>query len=169
MEQDERDDGEHSPGPLSNHTDTKDTNYKPASEEEISQGDDAFIVPKKPLEQKRLHQRLIATARSLKKQKQRLKAAQDTLNDRWNEVLDTEEQYDGNRQTKSYPKQKLLPEFDDEAIAPYRQKIIRPTNRTDHLVVKIERLAMPYTSPHPLPVKEERLRLGPKNTIYVRT
>ena len=109
MEQDEPGDGEHSPGPLSNHSKTEDTNYQPVSEEDISQGDDAFIVPEKPLEQKRLHQRLIATMRSLKKQKQRLKAAQDTLIDRWNKVLDTEENYGGNRQTKSYPKRKLQP------------------------------------------------------------
>ena len=81
-------------------------------------GDDEFVVPEEPLEQERLHQRLIATARSLKKQKQRLKAAQDTLNDRWNEVLDAEEKHGGNHQTKSYPKRKLLPEFDDEFIIP---------------------------------------------------
>ena len=78
-----------------------------------------------PLEQERLHQKLIATARSLKKQKPRLKTAEDTLNDRWNEVLDTEEKYVCNRQTKGYPKRKLLPEFDDKAIAP-----IPPTNNT---------------------------------------
>ena len=33
-------------------------------------------------------------------------------------MLDAEEKYDGNRQTKSYPERKLLPKFDDEAIAP---------------------------------------------------
>ena len=60
--------------------------------------------------------------RSLKKKKQGLKAAQDTLNHRWNEVLDTEERYGGDRQTKSYPKRKLLPEFDDEAIEPIPPK-----------------------------------------------
>jgi len=110
---------------LSGHSDAEDTTYQPVSEEEISLDDDAFIVPEKQLQQEHLHQRLIATARSLKKQKQWLKAAQDTLNDRWNEVLDTEEKYGGNRQTKSYPKHKLLPEFDDEAIAP-----ILPNNNT---------------------------------------
>ena len=52
-------------------------------------------------------------------------AAQDTLNHRWNKVLDTEEKYGGNRHTKSYPKRKLLPEFDDEAIEP-----IQPKNKT---------------------------------------
>ena len=67
----------------------------------------------------------MATARSLNKKKQRLKAAQDTLNRRWNKVLDTEEKYGDDRQTKSYPKRKLLPEFDDEAIEP-----IPPKNNT---------------------------------------
>ena len=33
-------------------------------------------------------------------------------------VLDTEEKNGGSRHTKSYPKRKLLPEFDDEAIVP---------------------------------------------------
>ena len=60
----------------------------------------------------------MAIARSLKSQKQQLKAAQETLNHRWNKVLDTEERYGDDRHTKSYPKRKLLPEFDDEAIPP---------------------------------------------------
>ena len=77
------------------------------------------------LEQENLHRRLIATTRSLKKQKQRLKDAQDMLNRRWNKVLDTEEKYGGDRHTKSYPKRKLLPEFDDEAVEP-----IPPKNNT---------------------------------------
>ena len=68
----------------------------------------------------------MATARGLKEQKQRLKAVQDTLNCRWNKVLDTEEKYGDDRHTKSYPKCKLLPEFDDEAIEP-----IPPKNNTD--------------------------------------
>ena len=33
-------------------------------------------------------------------------------------MLDTDEIYGGDRHTKSYPKRKLLPEFDDEAIEP---------------------------------------------------
>ena len=103
---------------LSDHSDAEDSNYQPVSEEEISLGDEEFVIPEEPLEQERLHQRLNATARSLKKQKQWLKAAQDTLNDRWNEVLDAEEKYGCSRQTKGDPNRKLLPEFDDEAIAP---------------------------------------------------
>ena len=47
------------------------------------------------------------------------------LKDRWNEELDTGEKYGSNHQTKIYPKRKLLPEFNDEAIAP-----IPPKNNT---------------------------------------
>ena len=79
------------------------------------------------MEQDNLHRRLMATARSLKKQNQRLKAAQDTLNRRWNKVLDTEEKYGNDRHTKSYPKLKLLAEFDNEAIEP----ILPKNNTTD--------------------------------------
>ena len=68
----------------------------------------------------------MATARSLKKQKQRLKAAQETLNRKWNKVLDTEEKYSDDRHTKSYPKRKLLPEFDDEAVPPKNNTASRP-------------------------------------------
>ena len=117
-----REDVEHSPEMLYDHSDADDSNYQPVSEEEISLGDDEFVIPEEPLEQERLHQRLIATSRSLKKQKQRLKVAQDTLNDRWNEVLDAEEKYGCNRQTKGYPNRKLVSEFNDEAIAPIPPK-----------------------------------------------
>ena len=117
MEQDEPGAGEHSPGPLSDHSDGGDKTHKPAS-----------IIPEKHLEQEDLRKRLIATARSLKKQKQRLKAAQDMLNCRWNKVLDTDEKYGGDRHTKSYPKCKPLTEFDDEAIEP-----IPPKNNTSDL------------------------------------
>ena len=84
-------------------------------------------------------------------------------------MLDTEDKYGGNRQTKSYPKRKLLPKFDDEAIAPIPLKTIRPTGWTDHLMVETEQPTMPYTSLHPLPKKEGRARPRTRNTIYVRT
>ena len=99
------------------------------------------------MEQENLRRRLIATARSLKKQKQRLKAARNSLNSRWNKVLDTKEKYGGSRHTKSYPKRKLLPEFDDEALEPTQPKK-RPTGRIDHLVAAIERLTRPHISQH---------------------
>ncbi len=68
------------------------------------------ITPDRHLEQQTARKRLVATARSLKKQKQRLKAAQDTLKIKWSEVLNTAAKYGSNRHTKSYPKRKLLPE-----------------------------------------------------------
>ena len=66
MEQDEQGDDKHSPGPLSDHRDAEDKNYKPVSEEENSPDDDAHIIPERHLEQGHLHKRLIATTRSLK-------------------------------------------------------------------------------------------------------
>ena len=78
------------------------------------------------MERENLHRKLMATARSLKRQKQRLKAAQEMLNHRWNKVLDTEERYGDDRHTKSYPKCKLLPEFDDEAVPPKNNMTRRP-------------------------------------------
>ena len=89
----------------------------PPFEDEISLGDEDFIVPEEPLEQERFKQQLIATARSLKRKQQRLQAEQDTLNDRWTNVLAAEE-YGLARPTKSYPKRKLLPQFDVEAREP---------------------------------------------------
>ena len=64
------------------------------------------------------------TARTMM-HKHKLKATQDTLSRRWSKVLDTEEKYGDDRHTKSYPKHKLLPEFDDEATEP-----IPPKNNT---------------------------------------
>ena len=90
MEQDEPGDDEHSPGPLSDHSDAENKTYEPISGEENSLDNDALIIPEKHLEQEYLHKRLIATARSLKKQKQRLNTAQDTLNRRWNKALNTD-------------------------------------------------------------------------------
>ena len=40
-------------------------------------------------------------------------------------MLDTEEKYGDDHHTKTYPKRKLLPEFDDEALEP-----IKPKNKT---------------------------------------
>ena len=41
-------------------------------------------------------------------------------------MLDTEERYGDDHHTKSYPKRKLLPEFDDEAIPPKNNTTRRP-------------------------------------------
>ena len=76
------------------------------------------LTPNKFLEKKNLHKRLVATARSLKKQKQKLKTAEDALRIRWSKVLNTADKYGDSRRTKIYPKRKLLPEFDEEALEP---------------------------------------------------
>ena len=83
----------------------------------MSLGDEDFIIPEEPLEQECFKRRLIATARSLKKKQQQLQADQDLLNDRWTNVLATEE-YGLECPIKSYPKCKLLPQFDDDALEP---------------------------------------------------
>ena len=74
-------------------------------------------MPEEPLEQERFKRRLIVTARSLKKKQLQLQADQDLLKDRWTEVLAAEE-YGLSGPAKSYPKCRLLPEFDDEALEP---------------------------------------------------
>ena len=125
MEQDEPGHTEYNPEQTPDHDDPEGKTHQPTFGEEDSPDDDAFIIPEKRLEQENLHRRLMATTRSLKKQKQRLKDEQDTLKRRWNKVLDSEEKYGIDCHTKSYPKRKLLPEFDDEAINP-----IPPKNNT---------------------------------------
>ena len=47
--------------------DSEDDNYMPLSEDEVSLGDEEFIVPEDPVEQECFKRRLIATARSLRK------------------------------------------------------------------------------------------------------
>ena len=54
----------------------------PLCEDEVSLGDEEFIVPEDPVEQERFKRRLIATAKSLKKKQQQLQAEQDLLADR---------------------------------------------------------------------------------------
>ena len=126
MEQDEPGHAEHISEQTPDHNDPEGRINQTAPRQEHSPDDDAFIIPETRLEQDNLHRRLMATARSLKKQKQRLKAAQEALNRRWNKVLDTEEKYGDDRHTKSYPKRKLLPEFNDEAVPPNDNTARRP-------------------------------------------
>ena len=80
------------------------------------------LTPNTSREHKNLHKRLVATARNLKKQKRKLKTAEDTLKMRWSKVVNTADKYGTSHQTKSYPKRKLLPEFDEEAIEPPQSK-----------------------------------------------
>ena len=62
------------------------------------------ITPDRHPEQKNARKRLVATARSLKKQKRRLKAAQDTLQFRLSKILNTAARYGDNRPSKELPK-----------------------------------------------------------------
>ena len=80
--------------------------YMPPSKDEASLDDDEFVVPEDPVEQERFKRRLMATASSLKKKQQHLKADQDLLVDRWTEVLAAEE-YKLDRPSKSYPKRHI--------------------------------------------------------------
>ena len=89
----------------------------PPSEDEASLDDDEFVVPEDPVEQKRFQRRLMAMARSLKKKQQQLRADQDLLVDRWTEVLAAEE-HKLERPSKSYPKRRLLPQLEEEALKP---------------------------------------------------
>ena len=58
----------------------------------------------------------------MKKQKQKLKTAEDALRMRWSKVLNSADKHGASHQTKSYPKRKLLPEFDKEALEPPQSK-----------------------------------------------
>ena len=58
----------------------------------------------------------------MKKEKRKLKTAEDTLRMRWSKVLKTADKYGNGHQTKSYPKRKLLLEFNEEAIEPPQSK-----------------------------------------------
>ena len=94
----------------------EDDNYMPPSEDEASLDNDEFVVPEDPVEEERFKRRLMATARSLKKKQQQLRADQDLLADRWTEVLAAE--YKLERPSKSYPKRRLLPQLEKEATKP---------------------------------------------------
>ena len=111
----------------------------PLSEDEVSLDNEEFIVPEDPVEQERFKRRLIATAKSLKKKQQQLKADQDLLVDRWTEVLAAEE-YKLDRPSKSYPKCRLLPQLEEEAP--------KPTSPA-HDVAAAERPLGPPLKPHP--------------------
>ena len=79
----------------------------PPSGDEASLDDDEFVVPEDPVEQEHFKCRLMATANSLKKKQQQLRADQDLLADRWTEVLVAEE-YSLSSLAKGYPKHRLL-------------------------------------------------------------
>ena len=104
-----------------------------------------FIVPKEPLKQERFKRQLIATTRSLKKKQHQLQADQDLLNDKWTYVLAAEE-YGLKRPAKSYPKRKLLPQFDDvapEHIPPSYNVADRPPRGRDKMATHAEHQPAP--------------------------
>ena len=109
-------DDEHADKQSSEH-DESDNHSRPG---ENNSPDD--LMPDTPPESKNLRKRLVSTARSLKKEKRRLKTAEDTLRMRWSKVLKTADKYGNGHQSKSYPKRKLLPEFDEEAVEPTNPK-----------------------------------------------
>ena len=128
----------------------------PLSEDEASLGDEEFIVLEDPVEQERFKRRLIATANSLKKKQQQPQADQDLLADRWTEVLAAEE-YELERPTKSYPKRRLLPQLEEEALKPTLQRMMRLTG---HLVAETKRHISPKSSPHPVASQTKTPRPG---------
>ena len=111
----------------------------------MSLGTEDFIVPEEPLEQERFKRQLIATVRSLKKKQHQLQADQDLLNDKWTNFLAAEE-YGLKRPTKSYPKRKLLPQFDEEApdyIPPSHNTADRPPRGRDRTATRAEHQPAP--------------------------
>ena len=105
----------------------------PPSGDEASLDDDEFVVPEDPVEQERFKRRLMATANSLKKKQQQLRADQDLLADRWTEVLAAKE-HELERPSKSYPKRKLLPRLEEEAYkatSPVHNTADRPPRGCD--------------------------------------
>ena len=63
----EREDGQASPKEQAADEESEGDNYMPLSEDEVSLGDEEFIVPEDPVEQERFKRQLIATAKSQKK------------------------------------------------------------------------------------------------------
>ena len=112
----------------------------PPSKDEVTLGDDEFGIPEDPIEQERFKRRLIATARSLKKKQHQLQANQDLLANRWTEVLVAEE-YRLEPPTKGYPKHKLLPQLEEEAIEPTlpaQDEADRPPRGRDKIAYQAE-------------------------------
>ena len=119
------------------------------------------LTPDKLMEQKNLNKRLVATACSLKKQKRKLKTVEDALRIRWSKVISTADKYGDSRRAKSYPKRKLLPEFDEEALEPSHSKNEKAT-RSDRRPHKAASGAAPKSACDPLKDSHH----GPVRSIY---
>ena len=75
-------------------------------------------MPEDPVKQEHFKRRLMATTNSLKKKQQQLQADQDLLAHRWTEVLAAKE-HELEHLSKSYPKRRLLPHLEEEALKPH--------------------------------------------------
>src|SRR4051812_29630526 len=133
-----QEDGKASPQERAAEQQVEDDNYMPPSEDEASLDDDEFIVPSDPAEQELFQRRLLATANSLKKKHQQLRADQDLLADRWTEVLAAEE-YELVRPSKNYPKRRPLPQSEGEAY----DMADRPPHGCDREACQAPQQAMP--------------------------
>ena len=81
----------------------------PSSEDEASLGDAECGVPEDPEEQVRFKRRLMATARSLQRKQEHLKADQDLLVDSWTKILATKK-YGLDRPNKGHTRHNWLPQ-----------------------------------------------------------
>src|SRR3954468_13459164 len=138
-----QEDGKASPHERAAEREVEDDKYMPPSEDEASLDDDEFVVPSDPAEQERFKRRLLATANSLKKKQQQLRADQDLLADRWTEVLAAEE-YELERPSKNYPKRRPLPQSEGEApTLPMHDMADRPPRGRDREACRTSKQAMP--------------------------
>jgi hypothetical protein len=71
--------------------DPDDSNYMPESKEDTSLGPNELDVPEDFLDLESFRRQLISSAQSIKRGCEKLKADQDTLNDKWVEVLTTKQ------------------------------------------------------------------------------
>ena len=132
FKQTEQEDGQDSPDEQATDGYPEEDNYMPSSEDEFSLGDDHVGVPEDPEEKECFKRRLIATARSLKKEQQQLQADQDLLTDRWTEVLAAEEygleRHTADRPPRGQDKIAYQPKYQS---APTRQSTTARGNRQD--------------------------------------
>ena len=111
----------------------------PPSEDKASLDDDEFVVPEDPVEQERFKRRLIATASSLKKKQQQLRADQDLLADRWTEVLAAEE-YKLDAHPRATQSAGCYPNLRRKQLNLHHQRTMRPIG---HPVAATERPSGP--------------------------
>ena len=86
---------------------------------------------------------------------------EDALRIRSSKVISTIDKYGDSRRTKSYPKRKLLPEFDEEALEPSHSKNEKAT-RSDRRPHKAASGAAPKSACDPLKDSHH----GPVRSIY---